>query len=89
MNTLIILLIAIVIIVIVTLSLKGKKGDSSEKKIMDFLHKNGRVTNEDVQNMLEVSEPIADEHLQKLEDKKHIVQNEKAGFVKSYQARRM
>ena len=89
MNTLFIyLLVGVVVGFVATMFFKKTGDKSGEQKILDFIHKNGTVTSEDVQNMLEVPDTVADQHLREMEDKKQIIQNETTEPYKTYEARR-
>ncbi len=89
MNTLFIyLLVGVVVGFVATMFFKKNGDKSGEQKILDFIHKNGTVTSEDVQNMLEVPDTVADQHLREMEDKKHIIEQEEKGKYVNYEARR-
>ena len=57
---------------------KSKKG-KAKQKILDLLQQQGRVTNNDVENLIGVSDATATNYLDELEEEGLIVQQGKTG----------
>ncbi|MBU1046592.1 DUF977 family protein [Patescibacteria group bacterium] len=58
---------------------QSKRKQENKQKILEFLRENGRVTNNDVEKLCEVSDNTAERYLDDLEKEGYLIQNGEIG----------